>query len=62
LPGLDNADARHWAIEAGSGTPCAANPTHLETAVLTQQDYWLRIGVGIGVLILIGVIREVRSR
>lgn len=61
LPELDNADERHWAIEAGSGTPCAANPAHLEAAVLTQQDYWLRIGVGIGVLIMIGVIRGLRN-
>jgi hypothetical protein len=61
LPGLDNADARHWAIEAGNGTPCAANPTHLEAAVLTKQDYWLRIGVALGVLVLIGVFRGVRQ-
>jgi hypothetical protein len=61
LPGLDNADPRHWAIEAGSGTPCAANPDHLEAAVLTRQDYWLRIGIGIGVLVLIGVFRGLRQ-
>ncbi|MEM6768937.1 MAG: CotH kinase family protein, partial [Bacteroidota bacterium] len=25
-PGLDNEDARHWAVKSGLGTPCAANP------------------------------------
>jgi len=61
LPGLDNGDARHWATQSGAGTPCAANPRHLQTAVITRQDYWLRIGIGIGVLVLIGVVRGLRG-
>ncbi len=61
LPALNNGDPRHWAIEQGSGTPCAANPDHLKAAVLTRQDYWLRIGIALGVLVLIGVIRGLRS-
>ncbi|MFK8165253.1 MAG: CotH kinase family protein [Lewinella sp.] len=61
LPGLDHADPRHWAIEPGSGSPAAANPDYLEAAVLTRQDYWLRIGVGLGVLVLIGVFRGLRQ-
>lgn len=61
LPGLDNTDARHWATQAGAGTPCAANPEYLEAAVITNQDYWLRIGIGIGLLVLVMVIRAVRG-
>ncbi|WP_273445008.1 CotH kinase family protein [Neolewinella agarilytica] len=58
LPGLDNTDIRHWATQSGSGTPCTANPDYLQTAVVTQQDYWLRIGIGVGVLLLIVVVRS----
>lgn len=60
-PGLDNADPRHWARQSGAGTPCAANPDYLEATVITQQDYWLRIGVGVGVLVLLAVVRTLRS-
>ncbi len=62
LPGLDNTDARHWARQSGEGTPCAANPEYLETAVITRQGYWLRIGVGIGVLLLVMVVRGVSEK
>lgn len=60
-PGLDNSDPRHWAQKIGTGTPCAANPDHLEASVITRQDYWLRIGVGIGVLILLTVVRTLKK-
>ena len=61
LPDLDNSDPRHWATEAGAGTPCAANPAHLRTSVITRQGYWLRIGVGAGVLVLLAVVRVLRG-
>lgn len=61
LPGLDNTDARNWATQAGAGTPCAANPEYLEAAVITRQDYWLRIGIGLGLLVLVMVVRAVRG-
>lgn len=60
-PGLDNADVRHWAVTAGVGTPGAANPAHLETAVVTRQDYWLRIGVALVVLVVIMIVRGRRG-
>ena len=60
LPGLDNTDPRNWSLVNGRGTPCTANPAHLQAAVITNQDYWLRIGIGIGVLILLGVIKQYR--
>lgn len=61
LPGLDNTDARHWDTDPGPGTPGVANPGHLQTAVVTRQDYWIRIAVALGVLIFIGVVREMRG-
>jgi hypothetical protein len=61
LPGLDNTDARHWAVQSGAGTPCAANPEYLEAAIITTQDYWLRIGIGVGLLLLLVVMRAVRG-
>ena len=61
LPGLDNTDAHHWATQSGNGTPCAANPEYLETTVVSRQSYWLRIGVGVGVLLLIVVVRGMKG-
>lgn len=61
-PGLDNEDDRHWAIQPGLGTPCAANPEELRSSVLDKQDYWLRIGVGVGVMLLVILIRMIKSR
>ncbi len=55
LPGLDNREAANWAVETGAGTPNLPNPDHLVTAVFDNQDYWLRIGIGLSVLLLIGV-------
>ena len=62
LPGLDNTLAENWVVEEGAGTPNLPNPTHLVTAVIDRQDYWLRIGVGLSVLLLIGVWRVRRVR
>ena len=61
-PGLDNEDDRHWAIQAGLGTPCAANPEELRSSVLGKQDYWLRIGVGVGVLGLVILVRVISAK
>ena len=60
LPGLDNTDARHWAVQSGNGTPCSANPEYLKATVVTRQSYWLRIGVGVGVLLLVGLVRGMK--
>lgn len=60
-PGLDNTDPRHWAEQSGPGTPCTANPEQLRSSVLSTQDYWLRIGIGVGVLALVVMIRVMRA-
>ena len=60
LPGLDNTKPENWTLAPGAGTPCAANPDHLQAAVVTSQDYWLRIGIGLGVLVLMVIIKQQR--
>lgn len=61
-PGLDNTDARHWAEQSGTGTPCSANPEELRSSVLGQQDYWLRIGIAVGVIALLILVRSLRTK
>ncbi len=62
LPGLDNGKHRNWVVEAGRGTPGSANPAHLQTAVVSRQSYWTRVGVGLAVLLLVGVVRTLQTR
>ncbi|MCP9234516.1 CotH kinase family protein [Lewinella sp. JB7] len=62
LPGLDNSNRRNWVVESGRGTPGAANPAHLQSAVITRQHFWTRIGVGIAVLLVVGVVRSLHLR
>ncbi len=62
LPDLDNTDPRHWALQNGDGTPCAANPKDLETSVVSPKSYWLRIGIGVGVLLLVGLARGMSAK
>ncbi|MBB4079033.1 hypothetical protein GGR28_001650 [Lewinella aquimaris] len=62
LPGLDNSKHRNWVVEAGRGTPGFANPAHLQSAVITRQNFWARIGVGIAVLLVVGVVRSLHLR
>ena len=62
LPGLDNTRRRHWVREAGDGTPGRANPEHLRSAVMTRQRFWLRVGIGLAVLLVVGAVRSFRDR
>jgi hypothetical protein len=61
LPGLDNSRHRHWVAEAGPGTPGRANPAHLQSAIVTRQQFWVRVGVGFAVLLLIVFVRVFRN-
>ncbi|NJB87443.1 hypothetical protein GGR26_003223 [Lewinella marina] len=60
LPGLDNGRHRNWVQEAGDGTPGGPNPEHLQAAIMTRQRFWLRVGIGLAVLLLVGVVRTWR--
>ncbi|WP_198661799.1 CotH kinase family protein [Lewinella sp. IMCC34183] len=61
LPGLDNGRREHWVREASSGTPGTANPEHLQSSVMTRQRFWLRVGVGVALLVLVGAVRVWRE-
>ena len=61
LPGLDNGRHRNWVREASAGTPGDANPEHLQASVMTRQRFWLRVGVGVALLLLVGVVRARRE-
>ena len=58
LPGLDNSRHRNWVREAGEGTPGGANPDHLQTVIMGRQRFWVRIGIGVAVLLVVGVARS----
>ena len=62
LPGLDNGRHRNWVREAGAGTPGRANPAHLRAAIMTRQRFWVRLGIGLAVLVVVGVARFYRTR
>jgi CotH kinase protein/Chitobiase/beta-hexosaminidase C-terminal domain/Lamin Tail Domain len=53
LPSLDNAQPRHWAVHLGMGSPALDNPMLFSQITGAQKDLWLRIGLGIGMLMLV---------
>ena len=57
LPGLDNHLPQHWIREVGPGTPGAANPAHLRSAIVPRQAFWTRIAIGLVVLLLLGFLK-----
>ncbi len=61
LPGLDNGRHGNWVIEHNAGTPGTANPEYLQSAILTRQRFWLRIGIGISVLLLVVLVKVRRA-
>ena len=61
LPGLDNIDPANWTVAPGPGTPGSANPVELQTALIPRQTFWARLGVGVAVLFLVGVIKGLRG-
>ena len=62
LPGLDNSRHRNWVREAGEGTPGTANPDHLQSVIMGRQRFWVRIGIGVAVLLVVGVARNWQER
>ncbi|MGB3799491.1 MAG: CotH kinase family protein [Lewinella sp.] len=61
LPGLDNSRHQNWVREAGEGTPGSANPDHLQTVIMSRQRFWVRIGIGLAVLLVVGVVRTLHG-
>jgi hypothetical protein len=52
LPSLDNAKPNHWAVHLGMGSPGLDNPMLFAQVVGSQKEFWLRIGLGIGLFVL----------
>ncbi len=52
LPHLDNSDPDNWEMVKGTGTPDGPNPYYLESHIQAKQELWMRIGVGVGILLL----------
>ncbi|MFK7809121.1 MAG: CotH kinase family protein [Saprospiraceae bacterium] len=61
MPHLDNGDIENWEFIKGEGTPNAPNPYYLESHIQAQQDLWIRIGVGLGVLLLCFLVLRTRN-
>ena len=61
LPELDNAQPENWVVEPGPGTPGGPNPAHLQTTLLPRRTYWTRISIGVAVLLVVGLVKGLRS-
>lgn len=46
LPSLDNAQNDNWSVRPGNGSPGEANPFFLAQMVAAQKDWWVRVGLG----------------
>lgn len=53
MPSLDNAVADHWGVHVGPGSPAAPNPLYHARIVAEQKERATRLGLTIGVLILL---------
>ncbi|MEM1318766.1 MAG: CotH kinase family protein [Bacteroidota bacterium] len=62
LPHLDNSDFENWEINFGQGTPESANPFYLESSIRAEQELWMRVGIGIGLLLSCFLVLHMRRR
>ncbi|MBL7775338.1 MAG: CotH kinase family protein, partial [Saprospiraceae bacterium] len=53
MPDLDNSDPQNWAIHLGPGSPGAPNPLYWSKVVAEEKDRSLRLGLVVGLLILV---------
>jgi CotH kinase protein/Chitobiase/beta-hexosaminidase C-terminal domain/Lamin Tail Domain len=52
LPTLNNEKPNHWGVNLGLGSPALDNPLLFAQLTGSQKDLWVRIGLGIGILML----------
>jgi hypothetical protein len=62
LPYLDNSDIDNWEINYGNGSPLSANPYFLESRIKAEQELWLRVGTGIGLLLFMALMLGIKKR
>jgi CotH protein/chitobiase/beta-hexosaminidase-like protein/lamin tail-like protein len=62
LPYLNNSDIDNWEITYGNGSPNSANPFYLESRIKAEQKIWLRVGIGIGLVLLMSLMVSFKKR
>ncbi|MFT5167487.1 MAG: hypothetical protein ACI8P3_002725, partial [Saprospiraceae bacterium] len=62
LPYLNNSDIDNWEINYGTGSPNSASPYYLESRIKAEQEIWLRVGVGVGFLLLMSMMVSFKKR
>ncbi len=62
LPYLDNSDIENWEMRFGKGTPSSANPYYLESRIKAEQEIWVRVGTGIGLLFCCLLLLKIKRR
>jgi len=62
LPYLDNSDIENWEMQYGKGSPSSANPYYLESRIKAEQEIWIRVGTGIGLLACCLLLLKIKRR
>ncbi len=62
LPYLDNSDIENWEVQFGNGSPSSANPYYLESRIKAEQEIWMRVGTGIGMLLCCLLLLKIKRR
>lgn len=62
LPNLDNADIENWELRPGSGSPNKPNPYYVESAIRSEQELYMQLGIAGALLLVGGFLLLVRRR
>ncbi len=62
MPHLDNGDPTNWEVNFGKGTPESPNPFYLYSEIKSEQEQWIRIGVGVGIFLCAMLLLTFRDR
>ncbi len=62
LPHLNNSDSENWEVNIGPGSPDNPNPFYLESRIKSEQELWIRIGIGLGIFLIALFILKMRSK
>ena len=62
LPSMDNSDPTNWEVNIGKGTPEGPNPFYLYSEIKSEQEQWIRIGIGVGIFLCAMLLLTFRDR
>ena len=62
LPYLDNSDIENWEVQFGNGSPSSANPYYLESRIKAEQEIWVRVGTGMGLLLCCLLLLKIKRK